>query len=48
MTVYIKIKSIAKRKQVIAGEAEFGSPISIKDGDEVTFIRLTMLAGRLW
>jgi len=30
------------------GEAEFGSPIIIKDGDEVTFIRLTMLAGRLW
>ena len=25
-----------------------GARLSIKDGDEVTFIRLTMLSGRLW
>ena len=29
-------------------EYGMGDKLSIKDGDEVTFIRLTMLAGRLW
>ena len=100
MTVYVKVKSIAKRKPLIhrmafeiSGEATsanalieeivrkseslqdadeavknallcFGDglfrmfvndaelapedPLCIKDGDEVTFIRLTMLSGRLW
>lgn len=27
---------------------DLGSPISLKDGDEVTFVRLTFLAGRIW
>ena len=29
-----------------AGELE--TPLTLKDGDEVTFIRLTFLAGRIW
>ena len=29
-----------------AGELE--APLSLKDDDEVTFIRLTFLAGRIW
>ena len=29
-------------------EYGMGDKLTIKDGDEVTFIRLTMLAGRLW
>ena len=29
-------------------EAGFGDDINLKEGDEITFIRLTMLAGRLW
>jgi hypothetical protein len=29
-------------------EAGYGEPVHLKEGDEVTFIRLTMLAGRLW
>ena len=29
-------------------EVGFGDEISLKEGDEITFIRLTMLAGRLW
>jgi len=29
-------------------EIEINQSIQIKDGDEITFIRLTMLAGRLW
>ena len=29
-------------------EYGLGDVLTIKDGDEVTFIRLTMLAGRLW
>ena len=29
-------------------EAGFDEMIQLKDGDEITFIRLTMLAGRLW
>ena len=29
-------------------EKGFNEPLQLKDGDEVTFIRLTMLAGRLW
>ena len=29
-------------------EAGFGDDIILKEGDEITFIRLTMLAGRLW
>ena len=29
-------------------EAGFDEPLQLKDGDEVTFIRLTMLAGQLW
>jgi hypothetical protein len=29
-----------------AGELE--APLTLKDGDEVTFIRLTFLAGRIW
>ena len=29
-------------------EAGFTGNISLKDNDEITFIRLTMLAGRLW
>ena len=29
-------------------EAGFGDSINLKDNDEITFIRLTMLAGRLW
>ena len=29
-------------------EAVFNGPIELKEGDEITFIRLTMLAGRLW
>jgi Cu2+-containing amine oxidase len=29
-------------------EVCFGEGINLKDGDEITFIRLTMLAGRLW
>lgn len=29
-------------------EIEYNQPVSLKEGDELTFIRLTMLAGRLW
>ncbi|MDR2862044.1 MAG: hypothetical protein LBV07_05805 [Syntrophobacterales bacterium] len=29
-------------------EKEYGVPAELKDGDEITFIRLTMLAGRMW
>ena len=29
-------------------EAAFADNISLKENDEITFIRLTMLAGRLW
>ena len=29
-------------------EAGFGETINLKDNDEITFMRLTMLAGRLW
>jgi hypothetical protein len=29
-------------------EIGFNEPVNLKDGDEITFIRLTMLAGRLW
>ena len=29
-------------------EAGFNSPIELSEGGEITFIRLTMLAGRLW
>ena len=29
-------------------EAGFDEPIQLTDGDEITFIRLTMLAGRIW
>ena len=29
-------------------EVDFGDEIALKEGDEITFIRLTMLAGRLW
>ena len=29
-------------------EVGFGGPVELKEGDEITFIRLTMLAGRLW
>ena len=29
-----------------AGDLE--SPVNLKDGDEVTFVRLTFLAGRIW
>ncbi|MCR5104869.1 MAG: hypothetical protein K6B68_10515 [Eubacterium sp.] len=32
-------------------EAEYkeeGTPISLREGDEVTFVRLAMLAGRMW
>ena len=30
------------------GEVEINQPITLREGDEITFIRLTMLAGRLW
>ena len=23
-------------------------PLSLKDGDEITFVRMTMLSGRMW
>jgi hypothetical protein len=29
-------------------EIGYDEPVQLKEGDEVTFIRLTMLAGRLW
>lgn len=29
-------------------ESGYNEPVTLKDGDEITFIRLTMLAGRLW
>ena len=29
-------------------EAGFDEPVQLTDGDEITFIRLTMLAGRMW
>ena len=29
-------------------EAGFDEPVQLKEGDEITFIRLTMLAGRMW
>ncbi len=29
-------------------EIGYDEPVHLKEGDEVTFIRLTMLAGRLW
>jgi len=29
-------------------EAGFDEPIQLTDGDEITFIRLAMLAGRIW
>lgn len=29
-------------------EASFDEPMQLKDGDEITIIRLTMLAGSLW
>ena len=29
-------------------EKGFNEPVQLADGDEITFIRLTMLAGRLW
>ena len=32
-------------------EAEYkeeGTPISLSEGDEITFVRLAMLAGRMW
>jgi len=27
---------------------EEGTPISLSEGDEITFVRLAMLAGRMW
>ena len=36
--------------RLFVNDVEYGmdDELTIKDGDEVTFIRLTMLAGRLW
>ena len=36
--------------RLFVNDAEYGAgdALTIKDGDEVTFIRLTMLSGRLW
>jgi len=36
--------------KLFINDTEIGrnEPVRLKDGDEVTFIRLTMLAGRLW
>ena len=48
---FLKKKTIGQYVKDVAPQnhaKKEGTPISLSEGDEVTFVRLAMLAGRMW
>jgi hypothetical protein len=50
VNIFVRVKAAGKRRDMLERQSRVvpGDPVSLKEGDTLTFIRLVMLAGRRW